>query len=154
MQRECCTQNRQIERGRRRLRLPQRVKRVAHVLRIRSVEHSSPGANGWRSSGPTANDPGAWRHPASDLNDIFEPTRYEHIARVLEAARFDACFFADTFGLPDIHGGDFKVYLGLGGQISYLDPLSVLPLMARVTTRIGLGATLSTTFQTWPRSTC
>ncbi len=99
-------------------------------------------------TGPTANDPGAWRHPASDLNDIFEPTRYEHIARVLEDARFDACFFADTFGLPDIHGNDFKVYLGLGGQISYLDPLSILPLMARVTTRLGLGATLSTTFQT------
>jgi FMN-dependent oxidoreductase (nitrilotriacetate monooxygenase family) len=99
-------------------------------------------------TGPTANHPGGWRHPAADLDDIFEPGRYEHLARVLEAARFDAGFFADTFGLPDIHGNDFKVYLGLGGQISYLDPLAVLPLMARVTSHLGLGATLSTTFQT------
>lgn len=97
-------------------------------------------------TGPTANHPGAWRHPEADLHDIFEPSRYEHIARMLEAARFDACFYADTFGLPDIHGGNFDAYLRLGGQISYLDPLMILPLMARVTSHLGLGATLSTTF--------
>ena len=97
-------------------------------------------------TGPTANHPGAWRHPEADLHDILEPARYEHIARVLEAACFDACFFADTFGLPDIHGGNFDAYLKLGGQISYLDPLMILPQMARVTQHLGLGATLSTTF--------
>ena len=26
-------------------------------------------------TGPTANHAGGWRHPASDLNDIFEPER-------------------------------------------------------------------------------
>jgi FMN-dependent oxidoreductase (nitrilotriacetate monooxygenase family) len=97
-------------------------------------------------TGPTANHPGAWRHPEAALDDIFSPERYEHIARVLEDARFDACFYADTFGLPDIHGGNFDAYLRLGGQTSYLDPLVVLPLMARVTRHLGLGATLSTTF--------
>ena len=99
-------------------------------------------------TGPTANHPGAWRHPDSPLHDIFEPERYEHLARVLEAGRFDACFFADTFGLPDIHGGNFDAYLRMGGQISYLDPLAILPVMARVTRHLGLGATLSTTFST------
>lgn len=99
-------------------------------------------------TGPTANHPGGWRHPEADLHDIFEPTRYEHLARVLEAARFDAGFFADTFGLPDLHRGGYETYLGLGGQITYLDPMAVLPLMARVTTRLGIGATLSTTFNT------
>ncbi len=97
-------------------------------------------------TGPTANHPGGWRHPEADLDDIFEPARYEHLARVLENARFDAGFFADTFGLPDLHRGGYETYLGLGGQISYLDPLAVLPLMARVTTHLGVGATLSTTF--------
>jgi FMN-dependent oxidoreductase (nitrilotriacetate monooxygenase family) len=99
-------------------------------------------------TGPTANHGGGWRHPASALDDIFEPERYEQLARVLEAGRFDAGFFADTFGIPDLHGNHFRTYLQLGGQISYLDPLTVLPLMARVTTGLGLGATLSTTFQT------
>jgi FMN-dependent oxidoreductase (nitrilotriacetate monooxygenase family) len=97
-------------------------------------------------TGPTANHPGAWRHPEAALDDVFTPERYEHIARVLEAARFDACFYADTFGLPDIHGGNFDAYLRHGGQISYLDPLMILPVMARVTKHLGLGATLSTTF--------
>lgn len=96
-------------------------------------------------TGPTANHPGAWRHAESPLHDIFSPSRYEHIARVLEDARFDACFYADTFGIADIHGGTFDAYLKMGGQISYLDPLVVLPVMARVTKHLGLGATLSTT---------
>lgn len=97
-------------------------------------------------TGPTANHPGGWRHPEAALHDIFTPERYEHIARVLEEACFDACFFADLLGLPDIHGGNFDAYLRKGGQISYLDPMMVLPLMGRVTRHLGLGATLSTTF--------
>jgi FMN-dependent oxidoreductase (nitrilotriacetate monooxygenase family) len=98
-------------------------------------------------TGPTANHGGGWRHPGAALHDIFEPDRYESLARLLEQGRFDAGFFADTFGVPDLHGNHFRTYLELGGQISYLDPLTVLPLMARVTSRLGLGATLSTTFQ-------
>ena len=97
-------------------------------------------------TGPTAQLAGAWRHPEADLGDIFEPERYEHMARVLEAARFDGCFFADTLGLPDIYNGSFDTYLRYGGQLSYLDPMIVLPVMARATRHLGLGATLSTTF--------
>ena len=98
-------------------------------------------------TGPTQNHAGGWRHPEAALHDIFESERYEHLARVLEAGRFDARFFAVTFAIADLHGNHFRTYLQLGGQIGYLDPLVVLPLMARVTTRLGLGATLSTTFQ-------
>src|SRR6266516_4477620 len=72
--------------------------------------------------------------------------RYEHIARVLEAARFDGCFFADTLGLPDIYKGSFDTYLRYGGQLSYLDPMIVLPVMARATRNLGLGATLAANF--------
>lgn len=97
-------------------------------------------------TGPTANHPGGWRHEDASLHDIFDPARYERLARTLEAARFDACFFADTFGIPDVYRGDFRTYVERGGQISYLDPMIVLPLMARVTEHLGLGATLSTTF--------
>jgi FMN-dependent oxidoreductase (nitrilotriacetate monooxygenase family) len=97
-------------------------------------------------TGPTASHAGGWRHPAAALHDIFDPRRYEQLALTLEAACFDACFFADTFGIPDVYGGSFRTYVERGGQISYLDPMLVIPLMARVTRHLGIGATLSTTF--------
>lgn len=99
-------------------------------------------------TGPTAMHVSAWRHPESTLDDILEPSRYEHIARLLEQARFDGCFFADLFGLYDVHQGSFDAYVRRGGQISFLDPTVVLPVMAAVTRHLGLGATLSTSFHT------
>lgn len=99
-------------------------------------------------TGPTAMHVGGWRHPDSTLDDILDASRYEHIARVLEAAKFDGCFFADLFGLYDIHGGSYDAYVRRGGQISFLDPTVVLPVMAAVTRNLGLGATLSTSFHT------
>lgn len=97
-------------------------------------------------TGPTAMHVGGWRHPESTLDDILDIERYQHIARVLEAAKFDGCFFADLFGLYDIHGGSYDPYVRRGGQISFLDPTVVLPVMAAVTRHLGLGATLSTSF--------
>jgi FMN-dependent oxidoreductase (nitrilotriacetate monooxygenase family) len=97
-------------------------------------------------TGPTATHVGGWRHPNAALDDIFHPNRYAHIARVLEAARFDGCFYADTQGIPDIYESSFRAYLQYGGQISYLDPMTILPIMAAATEHLGLGATLSTTF--------
>lgn len=97
-------------------------------------------------TGPTANHMGAWRHPEALLDEVFTPGYYEHLARVLEAGRFDACFFADGLALPDVYKGSFATRLSLGGQISFLDPMMVLPLMARATTHLGIGTTLSTTF--------
>lgn len=97
-------------------------------------------------TGPTAMHVGGWRHPESTLDDILDVERYQHIARVLEQAKFDGCFFADLFGLYDIHAGSYDAYVRRGGQISFLDPTVVLPVMAAVTRHLGLGATLSTTF--------
>jgi FMN-dependent oxidoreductase (nitrilotriacetate monooxygenase family) len=94
----------------------------------------------------TASYAPAWRHPAATLTDIWEPERYEHLARTLEAARFDAAFFADGLGVSDLYRGSYADYLGRGGQTSLLDPMTVLPLMARVTKHLGIGPTLSTTF--------
>lgn len=95
---------------------------------------------------PTASYAGGWRHPSAPLHDIWDPERYEHLARTLEAARFDAAFFADGLGLPDVYKNSFADYVGRGGQMSLLDPMIVLPLMARVTRHLGLGNTVSTTF--------
>jgi FMN-dependent oxidoreductase (nitrilotriacetate monooxygenase family) len=97
-------------------------------------------------TGPTCHHHGAWRHPESDIEDILSPTRYEHIARVLEAGKFDSLFFADILGIYDLYNGNFDTMVGRGGQVCMLDPAMVLPMMARVTSHIGLGLTYSSTF--------
>jgi FMN-dependent oxidoreductase (nitrilotriacetate monooxygenase family) len=97
-------------------------------------------------TGPTASYASAWRHPSAPLHDIWTAERYEHLARLLEEARFDAGFFADGLGLPDIYRSSYADYVGRGGQMSLIDPMIVLPLMARVTKHLGLGNTISTTF--------
>ena len=97
-------------------------------------------------TGATSMHSGGWRHPEADLHDIFSPSRYEHIARVLERSFFDGCFYADTQDVPDIYNNSFEAYIHCGGQLSYLDPLTILPIMAAATRHLGLGATLSTTF--------
>lgn len=96
-------------------------------------------------TGPTALHSGGWRHPEATLHDIFDPLRYEQTAQVLEAAKFDGAFFADFFGIPDTFQG-LEMFIRAGGQSSYLDPMAVLPIMARATTHLGLGATISTSF--------
>ncbi len=96
-------------------------------------------------AGPTAHHHGAWRHPEADLG-VFTPQWHEHIARVLEQGKFDSLFFADILGLYDLYGSSFATILRYGGQMGLLDPIPLLAIMARATSRIGLGATLSTTF--------
>lgn len=97
-------------------------------------------------TGPTCHHHGAWRHPESDVDGLLGPERYEHLARVLEAGKFDSVFFADVPGIYDLHEGSFDVMVGRGGQMSLLEPGMVLAVMARVTSRMGLGMTWSATF--------
>jgi FMN-dependent oxidoreductase (nitrilotriacetate monooxygenase family) len=97
-------------------------------------------------TGPTFHHHGAWRHPEAPLGDMLRPERYEHIGRVLEEGLFDACFFEDLSGVYDTYKGSFETILARGGQINLLDPLMVLPYIARATTHLGLGITLSTSF--------
>jgi FMN-dependent oxidoreductase (nitrilotriacetate monooxygenase family) len=67
-------------------------------------------------------------------------------AQVMEEAMFDACFFADSLGLPDLYKGSHADFIGRGGQSGLLDPMVLLPMMARATKHLGLGITLSTSF--------
>lgn len=91
-------------------------------------------------SGPTSHHNAMWRHPETD-NGFLEARFWENLARTLELAKFDAFFFADVLAFMN------DALLTRGGQIALLDPLPLVAMMARVTRHIGLGATISTSFQ-------
>ena len=95
-------------------------------------------------AGPTVQQHGMWRHPETE-NRFLDAASYEELARLLERGRFDCVFFADQQGIPEIYGNSHVPVLEQGGQLSLLDPLPLLAIMGRVTTHLGLGATLSAT---------
>ena len=88
---------------------------------------------------------GSWRHPAS-APDFTTPQFYQRIARTLEDGRFDLAFFDDRLAMPDIYGADHHATVENGIRPVKLDPTVVMMTMAAVTSRLGLGATYSTTY--------
>ncbi|MDI6029296.1 LLM class flavin-dependent oxidoreductase [Corticibacterium sp. UT-5YL-CI-8] len=95
---------------------------------------------------PTWHHNGAWRHFESDGIDALDPARYETIARILERGKFDGMFIVDTLMVNDQHGKSFAPNLREPGQTWLLEPMQLLSAIARVTTHLGLSATMSTSF--------
>lgn len=84
----------------------------------------------------------AWRHPDVDAKAAVTPATLKEWARLAEAAKFDAIFFADNVGL---NGGPADIVTR--NALPYpLDPLMLQAALAGVTERIGLVATVSTTY--------
>lgn len=88
---------------------------------------------------------GSWRHPAT-MGDFLTPEYYQRIARTLEDGLFDMAFFDDRLAMPDIYGNDHRETVAHGVRAVKLDPTPVLMAMASATSRLGLGATYSTTY--------
>lgn len=88
--------------------------------------------------------PASWRHPDA-RTDTYAPEYYQHIARVLEAGKFDIGFFDDRLAMPDMYGSDHAHTVQHGIRCVKMAPIVCLMTMAAVTTRLGLGATYSTT---------
>ena len=89
--------------------------------------------------------PAAWRHPEA-RTDSTTPEYYQHIARVLEAGKFDLGFFDDRLAMPDMYSGDHAHTVQHGIRCVKMDPVVTMMSMAMVTTHLGLGATYSTTY--------
>jgi FMN-dependent oxidoreductase (nitrilotriacetate monooxygenase family) len=89
--------------------------------------------------------PASWRHPEA-RTDSTSPDYYRHIARVLEAGKFDLGFFDDRLAMPDLYSGDHAHTVANGIRCVKMDPVVVLMTMAMATERLGLGATYSTTY--------
>lgn len=95
---------------------------------------------------PTSQYAENWRNPLGRA-DWLTGRFYTDLARTLERGLFDMVFFADALAVPEDHAGDYATTLRTAGKGSiYLDPITAISLAAGVTSRIGLGATVSTSF--------
>lgn len=80
----------------------------------------------------------AWRHPSSNVEEIIDFSHLQRLAQKAERAKLDSLFLADRYATSR----KAVKY----GAISGLEPLTLLSALAVVTQRIGLIATVSTSF--------
>ena len=80
----------------------------------------------------------AWRHPDSSVEQLGDIRYYENLARIAERGKLDAVFFADGSSVDSVEDGPRW----------FLEPLTCLAALSRATERIGLIATVSSTFFT------
>ncbi len=91
------------------------------------------------------NLPASWRHPES-RTDFLTADYYAEIARVLERGKFHLAFFDDRLAMPDRYGNDHAHTVEYGIRCVKLDPIVVLMVLGAASTRLGLGATCSTSY--------
>ena len=95
---------------------------------------------------PTSQYAENWRNPLSRA-DWLSGAFHADLARTLERGCFDMIFFADALAVPEDGAGDYATTLRTAGKGAiYLDPIAKAALVAGATSRIGIGATVSTSF--------
>jgi hypothetical protein len=90
---------------------------------------------------------GLWRHPDDQSWRYNEVAHWTGLARTLEEGGFDSLFIADALGQLDTHGGSADASLRTGTQSPLSDPLLLVSAMAAVTQLLGIGVTVSTTYE-------
>ncbi len=98
--------------------------------------------------GPTYHSIAMWRHPRTEWTEDSwrRPELYQHIAQVCERGLFDMVFFADLNFISDSFKGSLEYALRYATQAPEHDPIPLLSMIGAVTSRIGLGATFSTSY--------
>ncbi len=96
---------------------------------------------------PTTNYSESWRHPMA-RTDWLSTQFFTDLGRLLERGRFDMVFLADALAIPEDAEGDYRTSVRTAGKATiYLDPIVALSHISAATEHLGLGATMSTTFQ-------
>ena len=88
---------------------------------------------------------GSWRYPSADLG-FLSMDYYARIGKVLEEGKFDCVFFDDRLAMPGVYGGSVAEAVRYGARPVKLDLTAVLGGVIASTSRIGIGATYSTTY--------
>lgn len=87
--------------------------------------------------------PASWLHPASDVNGANDFRHLLNVARISEDARLDFLFLADSAAAGV---GDPDALARQPTKMNRFEPLSLLSALAVTTERLGLVATVSTSY--------
>src|ERR1700742_4984943 len=88
--------------------------------------------------------PAAWRHPDVPADGTLHVEHYVRSAQIAERGKLDMVFFADGAGIRE--GEHPRGSLARTGRDRVeREPMTLLPALAMVTSRVGLVTTASTT---------
>jgi alkanesulfonate monooxygenase SsuD/methylene tetrahydromethanopterin reductase-like flavin-dependent oxidoreductase (luciferase family) len=87
-----------------------------------------------------------WAGPRTGGYEWTRPELWQDMAVALERARFDLIMLGDSLAVPGTYQGRMDAYLRYAEHAPFHDPGPLVAIMAAATRRIGLAATLSTTF--------
>jgi FMN-dependent oxidoreductase (nitrilotriacetate monooxygenase family) len=88
---------------------------------------------------------GSWRYPSADPG-FLTMDYYTRIGKVLEEGKFDCVFFDDRLAMPGVYGDSVSDAVRYGARPVKLDLTAVLGGIIGATSRVGIGATYSTTY--------
>jgi N-acetyl-S-(2-succino)cysteine monooxygenase len=83
----------------------------------------------------------AWRHPKADANAGLDFQHYKRIVQTAERAKFDMMFLADSAAVWERGNAALS-----RTSVVHFEPITLLSALSAVTERIGLVATVSTTY--------
>ena len=92
---------------------------------------------------PNGHHTAGWRHPEARLGGDYDFDVYRQLAETAERGKFDVLFLADAVGLRE---RETTEQLSRSPITVNLEPLGLLSALSVVTSRIGLAATASTTY--------
>ncbi|MCF3934009.1 LLM class flavin-dependent oxidoreductase [Acuticoccus sp. M5D2P5] len=93
---------------------------------------------------PTGHHVAAWRHPESDADAGINIRHYQRLAATAERGLFDLIFLADGVG---VRGEELAALSRTAVRyVGQFEPLTLLSALSAVTSRVGLVATVSTTY--------
>lgn len=103
---------------------------------------------GFMQNGFNSHATGMWRHPRDKVNwDFGKYDYWQHIAKVLERGLFDAFFIADQLAPYSTYKGSSDPSVKYAVQFPCNEPSTIVPAIASVTSKLGIGVTLSTAFE-------
>jgi FMN-dependent oxidoreductase (nitrilotriacetate monooxygenase family) len=92
---------------------------------------------------PTGHHVASWRHPRAQADAGINFQHYVEIARTAERAKFDLVFLADNICVRD---ANMEAVSRSAQYVANFEPITLLSALSALTSRIGLVATASTSY--------